>query len=156
APGNPANPTGTLNVAGNLTFEPSAFYGVNVNGTANSFTHVTGTATLTGATVEVNVISAPVSKQTYTILTADGTRLGTTFAGLEINNPNFVRFLSYPNASDVVLTLEPQLGVGAPNLTQNQRNVDNAINSVLNSGGTLPPAFDALFGLTGANLTHAL
>ena len=49
APGNPTNPTGTLNIAGSLTFaSASAFYLVNVVGASASSTNVTGTATLAG------------------------------------------------------------------------------------------------------------
>ena len=71
APGSAANPTDTLTIGGSLAFQSGAFYFVQINGSADSFTHVTGvtgTATLDGAVV-VNVSSAPVSKQTCTILT---------------------------------------------------------------------------------------
>jgi uncharacterized protein with beta-barrel porin domain len=53
------------------------------------------------------------------------------------------------------LNLRAQLGVGA-NLNENQRNVSNALNNFFNSGGTLPPAFQSVFGLTGGNLANAL
>src|SRR5260370_17235697 len=38
----------------------------------------------------------------------------------------------------------------------NQCNVAGAINAFFNNGGTLPPAFANLFGLTGVNLGNAL
>ncbi len=47
----------------------------------------------------------------------------------------------------------PQQAVG---LSQNQQGAAGAINSFFNNGGTLPPAFVPLFGLTGSNLTSSL
>jgi hypothetical protein len=49
APGNPANPTGTLNISGNLAFQSGALYVVQVTPIAASSTSVSGTATLTAA-----------------------------------------------------------------------------------------------------------
>jgi autotransporter-associated beta strand protein len=70
APGSGA-PGSSLTVNGVLGFTAGSTYAVNVNPTTSSFAHVTGTATLGGATV--NAIYAGgggyVSKQ-YTILTA--------------------------------------------------------------------------------------
>jgi YVTN family beta-propeller protein/autotransporter-associated beta strand protein len=43
-----------------------------------------------------------------------------------------------------------------PTFTVNQFNVGHAIDNFFNNGGTLPPAFVPLFGLTGNNLTNAL
>src|SRR5262249_31006364 len=56
---------------------------------------------------------------------------------------------------DVLLNLTAALGAGTP-LNQNQQNVANALNNFFNSGGTLPPGFSSLFGLTGGNLANAL
>jgi outer membrane autotransporter protein len=41
-------------------------------------------------------------------------------------------------------------------LSQNQFNVAGTLNSFFNNGGTLPPNFLNVFGLTGGNLTNAL
>ena len=41
-------------------------------------------------------------------------------------------------------------------LSGNQLNVANSLNSFFNNGGTLPPGFVTIFGLTGANLGNAL
>src|SRR5262249_35233110 len=41
-------------------------------------------------------------------------------------------------------------------LSGNQANVANALNAFFNNGGTLPPNFVTIFGLTGANLANAL
>jgi uncharacterized protein with beta-barrel porin domain len=72
--------------------------------------------------------------------------------------------LSYTE-NDVILNLTATLGqpsgpsgpgLGTSGLSGNQRNVANALNNFFNSGGTLPPAFVTIFGLTGANLANAL
>jgi hypothetical protein len=49
-------------------------------------------------------------------------------------------------------------GSGAPAcaFSINQCNVANALNAFFNTGGTLPPAFVNIFGLTGVNLGNAL
>src|SRR5262249_11835095 len=43
-----------------------------------------------------------------------------------------------------------------PPLTSNQRDVGRAIDNFFNNGGTLPPTFVSLYGLSGSNLTTAL
>jgi autotransporter-associated beta strand protein len=43
-----------------------------------------------------------------------------------------------------------------PTFTVNELNVGHAIDNFFNNGGTLPPTFVSLFGLTGSNLTNAL
>jgi autotransporter-associated beta strand protein len=62
APGSAANPTGKLAIGGNLAFQSGAVYLVTVTPSASASTNVSGTATLTGATVNANspeeVISA--------------------------------------------------------------------------------------------------
>ena len=53
--------------------------------------------------------------------------------------------------------LVPRLGQRAPpTFTLNHINVGTTIENFFNSGGSLPPAFVPLFGLTGSNLTSAL
>ena len=41
-------------------------------------------------------------------------------------------------------------------MSQNQQNVASALNNFFNTGGTLPPGFVSIFGLTGSNLGNAL
>jgi uncharacterized protein YhjY with autotransporter beta-barrel domain len=103
----------------------------------------------------------------YTILSAAGGLNGTTFNALTTSNlpANFTPSLSY-TATDVILTLTATLGgltpLSVPNAPApcafniNQCNVANALNGFFNNGGTLPPAFVSIFGLTGANLANAL
>jgi uncharacterized protein with beta-barrel porin domain len=151
APGSPTNPTGTLTVAGNLTFQSaSAFYLVNVVGASASSTSVTGTATLAG-NVRVAVTSAKIG--TYDILQSTGLG-GTKFAGAISLNPNFAVSLGY-TPTDVLLNLTAQLGANS-GLNPNQQGAAGVLNAAANGGGTLPPALSGVFGLTGPALGNAL
>jgi hypothetical protein len=93
---------------------------------------------------------------------------GTTFGALSTTNlpTNFRASLSY-TATDVLLNLVAALGqtssaVSGPsalsiaNFNINQQNVATALNNFFNNGGTLPPNFFSIFGLTGNNLAYAL
>src|SRR6185295_4892348 len=46
--------------------------------------------------------------------------------------------------------------IGTGGLSINQRNVAAALDNFFNHGGTLPPGFVSVFGLTGSNLGNAL
>ena len=46
--------------------------------------------------------------------------------------------------------------IGTGGLSINQRNVATALDNFFNNGGTLPPGFVPIFGLTGSNLGNAL
>jgi uncharacterized protein with beta-barrel porin domain len=141
APGSPTNPTGTLHIAGSLTFaSASAFYLVNVVGASASSTNVTGTATLAGT---VQVASSNPKVGTYDILHAAGLG-GTTFAGATSLNPNFAVSVGY-TATDVFLTVKAQLGGNGIN--PNQQGPSGVLSGIVNGGGTLPPALSNLFGL---------
>ncbi|MGA8991225.1 MAG: autotransporter domain-containing protein, partial [Rhodoplanes sp.] len=151
APG-PQNAPGSMTVAGNLAFQPGAFYFVQFGATA-SIANVTGTATLAG-NVLANFSPGSYFTRQYTILHADGGLGGTTFAGIT-SSPNFNASLSY-DPNNVYLNLTAALGKSVNGLNQNQVNVATAINGFFNSGGALPPNFASLFGLTGTNLATAL
>jgi uncharacterized protein with beta-barrel porin domain len=67
------NSIGTLSINGDLTFNAGGIYTVEVSPSAADHTHVTGSATLTGATVQaVALMPASFKAQTYTILNANG------------------------------------------------------------------------------------
>ena len=165
APG-PSGLGGTLTVAGNLAFQSGAAYVVAVTPSAASATNVSGTATLAG-TVQANFGAGTFLKDSYTILTA-GTRNGTfdalTTSGLPAD---FKTSLAYPGNTAVLkitANLVPPVPPSPPSpptpptppLPVNQLNVANAIDNFFNNGGTLPPTFVALFGLSGGNLVNAL
>ena len=150
APGTPGVPGTFMTITGNLAFQPGAIYVVSLNPSTSTYAVVTGTASLAGT---VNAAFAPgsyVVKQ-YDILRSAGLG-GTMFA---TNLSNFSTSLSY-TSTDVLLNLTAAtLGVGT-SLNGNQQSVANAINGFFNGGGTLPPGFGTLFGLTGGNLANAL
>jgi uncharacterized protein with beta-barrel porin domain len=169
----PGNSPGTITVQGNLAFQSGAIYLVQVNPSTASSTNVTagGSATLAG-TVQAAFASGSYAARTYTILSAAGGLNGTTFNTLTTSNlpAGFTASLSY-TATDAILNLTAALGqpgapgeVNAPGganalacaFSVNQCNVANSLNAFFNNGGTLPPAFVTIFGLTGANLATAL
>ena len=123
---------------------------MQVNSSTASLANVTGTASLAGA-VQANIASA--TNKSYDILHSAGLG-GSRFNALVLSNPNFSGNLSY-TATDVFFILTADLGAGT-NLNQNQRNVANALNNFFNSGGTLPPNFFNIFGLTDGALANAL
>jgi outer membrane autotransporter protein len=161
----PGNSIGTLTIQGNLVLTSAAAYIVEVSPTQADRTNVTGTATLAGT---VQAVFGPGSyiARTYTILSAAGGRSG-TFGSLTTSGlpAGFAAALSY-TGTDTILNLTAVLGQQPttpgqqplPNgaLSINQFNVANSLNSFFNNGGTLPPGFVTIFGLTGANLGNAL
>src|SRR6516162_8948021 len=166
----PGNSIGTLTVNGNLTMTAAASYLVEISPTNADRTNVAGTATLAG-TVQAAFAAGSYVTRNYTILSAAGGRSGTFSALTTANLPaGFSASLSY-TATDVTLNLTAALGaltiLGVPNapggsgapacaFNINQCNVASALNTFFNNGGTLPPAFVNIFGLTGVNLGNAL
>jgi len=157
----PGNSPGTMTVQGNLAFQSGALYLVQVNPSTASSANVTagGSAALAG-TVQAVFASGSYAARAYTIVSAAGGRSGTFNTLTTTNLPSgFTASLSY-TATDAVLNLTATLAQSPSALTCgfsiNQCNVANALNNFFNSGGTLPPAFVTIFGLTGANLGNAL
>ena len=155
----PGNSIGTLTVQGNLVLTSAAAYIVEVSPTAADRTNVTGTASLAG-TVQAVFGPGAYFARTYTILSAAGGRTG-TFGSLTTSGlpAGFTASLSY-TATDAILNLTAILGgpsaIGTGGLSINQRNVATSLNTFFNNGGTLPPGFVPIFGLTGGNLGNAL
>jgi outer membrane autotransporter protein len=148
----PGNSIGTIAVKGNLTFNNGSIYAVEVSPASADRTNVTGTATLAGTMQAIFASGSYVAKQ-YTILHSAG--LNGTFGARSTTNlpANFTTNLSYTN-TDALLNLTgalPTWGFGG-----NQSNVGNALNNFFNNGGTMPPAFVTLFGLSGSALSNAL
>jgi autotransporter-associated beta strand protein len=145
APGSGAAGT-TQTVNGTLGFSAGGIYRVFVNPAAASSANITGTATLTGGTVNAQFAAGSYLTRSYTILTA-GTRTG-TFTGLTTGNlpSGFTASLDYGTANAVTLGLTALL---PSNLPSNQQGAANAIANYFNNGGVLPPGFVTLLGLTG-------
>jgi autotransporter-associated beta strand protein len=138
-------------IEGNLALESGALYGVALNPATSSFTGVTGTATLGGATVNASWASGAYVAKQYTILTAKSVS-GTFGTTVNTNLPSgFKTVLSY-DPSDVCLNLS-LLFVGPPGngLNVNQQKVANAVTGFFNKNGSIPLVFG---GLTPAGLTQ--
>lgn len=144
-------PGSSMAIVGNLSFQAGSAYAVQVNPATASFAAVTGTATLTNATVDATFAPGSYIAKQYNILTATG-GVVSTFAGITNTDlpANFSSSLSY-GANDVFLDLT--LNFALPNPTNsNQSNVGNALTGFFNATGGIP----AVYGnLTAAGLTAA-
>jgi outer membrane autotransporter protein len=158
----PGHSPGTLTVTGSLTFNAGSFYSVHVTPSAASATTIGGSATINGGTVVVTLQQAGnYNNKTYTIVTSTGPLTGTFSGGVTLAGGikfNGTESLSY-DAHDVFLTLSgsaTQTLTAPGNLSVDQQNVFNAINSAIGNGTTLPPGFQNLLNLSGAQLANAL
>jgi hypothetical protein len=156
APGNPANPTGMLTIAGNLAFQSGALYLIQATLSAASSTLVNGSASLNG-TVQASFASGSYVTKQYTVLTTTGGLGGSRFSSLANTNlpAGFNDNLTY-DSNKVYLNLAAVLGGTGSGLNGNQQNVATGLNNYFNNGGALPPGFFWVFGLTGAPLATAL
>ena len=151
APGNAANPYGTLSVSGNVTFTAASTYLVQVSSANASLTQANGTGDLGGATVRANFGTGTLKKQ-YAIFYAAGGLVGTTFSPTVVSNmPTVNATLSYD-----ALTAYLNIGLNftpAGGLNVNQQNVANTLTNFFNTTGGIPAAFAALApaGLTTAS-----
>jgi uncharacterized protein with beta-barrel porin domain len=153
APGS-GTPGTFMTVNGNLGLASNALYMVQLNPTTSTSAHVSGTATLGGATVDAIYANGSYVAKQYTILTAAGAGgVSGTFGSLVNTNlpANFKTSLSY-DAHDAFLNLSLNF-VPPPNtgLNQNQQNVANAISAFFNAHGSIPLVFG---GLTPTGLTQ--
>ena len=155
APGVPGVPGTSMTVAGNLAFQPSAIYLVQINPSSTTSANVTGTASLAGNVLAAFAPGSYIEKQ-YTILHSAGLN-GTTFDAHGTTNlpGGFTTNLSYTN-TDVLLNLTAVLAQQIPGMGSNQSGVANGLNNFFNNGGTLSPNFLTVFGLSGGNLVNAL
>jgi uncharacterized protein with beta-barrel porin domain len=149
-PGN-ALPGASTTVAGNLAFQSGALYLVQLNSATSSFAHVTGTATLGGLVGATLAPGNSISKRPYTILTADGGRIG-TFSGISVAGlPGGVTATLSYDLNHVYLALGVDFGANA-NLNINQRNVADTLTNFFNANGAIPLSF---VSLTPAGFTQA-
>ena len=141
----------SMNVTGSLAMQSGAIYMVQINPTTSSFTNVTGTATLSGATVQATYANGSYVTRQYTILTASGGVSGTFASLAETNLPaNFHTTLSY-DANHAYLNLILNFGIPG-NINGNQQAVGNALTNYFNTTGGIPLVFSAL---TAAGLSQA-
>jgi uncharacterized protein with beta-barrel porin domain len=162
APGNAANPFGTLTINGDLAFSSGSFYAINIAPGAgnNSDTIVNGMATLggNGTVVVTPQLGHYTIGTVYQILTANA--LAGIFAGLTVNGDHtFAASLDYPNPDDVDLDITASgysLLTAPSGLNQNQQNVLNGIDNAILQGDSIPTGFFDLGNLSGAALGNAL
>jgi uncharacterized protein with beta-barrel porin domain len=151
APGNGTPGTSTT-IVGNLALASGAMYIVMLNPSTASFSSVTGTAALGGATVNAFFAGGSYVSKQYTILTAASGVSGTFASGVVNTNlpTNFHTALSY-DANHAYLNLVLNFGIPG-GLNGNQQAVGNALSSFFNSNGTIPIAYGQL---SAANLSQA-
>ncbi|OLB72236.1 MAG: hypothetical protein AUI16_21000 [Alphaproteobacteria bacterium 13_2_20CM_2_64_7] len=151
----PGNSVGLLTVNGNLSFTAASSYMIEVSSANADRVNVTGTAALSGATVNASfAVSAgsQVVKQ-YTILNATGGLGGSTFGSVVNTNlpSGFKSSLSYDtNNAYLNLTLNFVAPPGG-GLNGNQQSVGNALVNFFDRTGGIPLMFG---GLTAAGLTQ--
>jgi fibronectin-binding autotransporter adhesin len=150
----PGNSIGTLNVAGNITFNPNSTYEVEVNGAGASDKIIaSGTATIDGGSVQVLAGAGIYAPQTqYTILTATGgLTANSAFSGVTSNLAFLNPTLSY-DAKNVYLTLiRNGNGFADFGLTLNQIATGGAAENL--GGGNA--VYDAVLGLSASQAQYA-
>jgi autotransporter-associated beta strand protein len=152
APGTFGSSTfGPLTVTGNLSFTAASTYMIQVNSTSAGRTNVSGTATLNGATVNVNYLTTTLQAQ-YTILHANTAVSGTFNPTVVSNSPNVTSTLSY-DGNNVFLNSKLNFATPSGPLTINQQNVANALTDFFTRTGSIPTPFAMLSpqGLTIAS-----
>jgi outer membrane autotransporter protein len=146
----PGNSIGTLTVRGNVGFD--GIYQVKANAAGQSDKiNATGTATLTGGTVQVLAQGGTYARQTrYTILTANAGVTG-KFAGVTSNLAFLTALLSY-DPKDVFLTLaRNDVTFASAAQTPNQR----AVALALDRSAPLSPLVQAVANLSATGARQA-
>lgn len=141
----PGNSIGTLQVAGNLVFNPGSTYEVEIDagGTSDRIS-ASGSATLNGGTVQVVAGTGNYASATrYTILTASGGR-GGAFSAVTSNLAFLTPALDY-DANNAYLTMSRnQVGLGQVGNTRNQSATGAAADSLARGN----PLYGAILGLS--------
>ncbi|MEO8023510.1 autotransporter domain-containing protein [Polaromonas sp.] len=153
----PGNSIGTLTVNGNLNFAAGSIYRVEVDAAgANDRINASGTATITGGTVDVQAGAGTyAANTTYTILNAAGGRTG-NFAGVTSNLAFLTPTLGY-DANNVFLTLaRNDISFASIAITPNQIATSTALqNANAGATGDMAAVQTALTGLSAAQARAA-
>ncbi len=146
----PGNSIGTLNVAGNLTYNIGSTYEVELNAAGNSDKIIaTGNITINGGTVDVQAAAGTYNTTTdYTIL--QGASVAGTFDSVTSNLAFLTPSLTY-NAADVVLTMARN-DLSFASADPSSQDVADAMEG-LGPGNAL---YDAFSGLSLSQATTAL
>ncbi|MCY1167214.1 autotransporter-associated beta strand repeat protein [compost metagenome] len=153
----PGNSIGTLTVNGNLSFAAGSIYRVEVNAAgANDRINATGTATLTGGTVDVQAGAGTYAANTqYTILNAAGGRTG-NFAGVTSNLAFLTPTLTYDSNNVFLMLARNDISFRAVAVTPNQIATSIALqNANAGATGDMSTVQTALTGLSAAQARAA-
>ncbi len=149
----PGNSVGTITVVGDITFDVGSTYMVEVDpeGTESDLIHVTGKATLGGASVvHIGEIGTYRPTTTYTILTADG-GIASTFDTVTSSFAFLDPELSY-DAQNVYLRLTRNgIDFCLAGMTANQCAAGTGVEST-DAGNSI---YDAVVGLSADQATDA-
>ncbi|ALK09652.1 Extracellular serine protease precursor [Blastochloris viridis] len=154
-------PGSSMTVTGNLGFDSGSVYAVNVNPATSSFSNVSGTATLGGATVSASYAGGTYIAKQYTILSA-GSVSGTFGSLVNTNLPaNFDASLGY-DANNAYINLSLNFVPSGGVLNVNQQNVAYGLTNSFNANGSIPIVFGEvtpdgltqLSGEVGANVAQ--
>ena len=164
----PGNSIGTITVNGNLTFAAGSIYAVEVNAAgAGDRINATGTATLTGGTVQVLAEAGTYNRLTdYTILTAAGGLTG-RFGSVTTNYAFLSPLLSYGSNSVTLTLARNDVAFGTMATTPNQLAVANAVSArsvsdpvfttvLFQTAASAPGVFNQLSGELFASLPSEL
>ncbi len=149
----PGNSIGTINVAGDIAFNPGSVYEVEVNAAGQSDKiAATGAATINGASVRVLAGAGNyMSGAQYTILSAAGGITGTFTGGVSSNMAFFDSALSY-DANNAYLTMTRNgVSFASVGITPNQIATGSGVESL--GGGAL--VHDAILNLSVEQARHA-
>src|SRR5919201_1253234 len=148
----PGNSIGTLTVRGNVSFDVGSLYQVEVNATGQSDKiSATGTATLTGGTVQVLAQGGSYARQTrYTILTANAGITG-KFSGVTSNLAFLTALLSYDPRNVFLTLVRNDVTFASVARTPNQR----AVAVALDASSPLKPLVQAVANLSTAGALQA-
>lgn len=149
----PGNSIGTITVNGNLTFNAGSAYQVEVAGTANDRTNVTGTATLAGTT-QATYSGILFSRAPNTLLSATGGLTGTFQTLTATGLPSFLFGRLAYSATDVTISLQSAM-TAMPGVRGNQSAVARAFDTAFNAGSGLN-GLPGLYGLSAGQLPQAL
>lgn len=146
----PGNSIGTLNVAGNATFDAGSIYEVEIDpaGSDSDLVHATGTVTIDGGTVRHIGLNGSYSPlRSYRIITADSGVSG-TFAGVTSDFAFLDPTLSYDPNNVFLRLVRNDVAFCAVGNTPNQCATGNGVQSL----GLGNPVHDAvlMLGETGA------
>ncbi|WP_433956480.1 autotransporter domain-containing protein [Brevundimonas diminuta] len=164
APGDAANPFGTLTIADNLVFKDGSYLWIrsSVNGAQHSRVAVEGATTLEGGKVILKADQGEWNLRTrMNILQSEGGVTG-VFAGAESNLAFLKPILTYSDKAVQLTLARNDVTIASVGVTPNQKSVGAALDVMTASAMTNPPAGrntaleDAILDGSVANVRGAL